>query len=651
MDISNQWKQIILTLPDNYFFELMKNYLGKIETPFNKHDLVDRLGNFLIKNKADEKVLTNLSDTEILILTSIEYINNPTAKRIYNFFLGDIPFIELCDTLKTLEEKLIIYSINTTIYISPLYAEDLLNYLNPGLLYKSHTITPSSGKMLWLTDGLILSFLSFLFHQDDVIKSSGTFKKKTFNQIETLFPHTLTGENGDKKLTLIRRVLHNLNLVRIEGASLIPRQEMWSALVELSKEEVWLYIVAASTMEGSSNLPDRISTIKRIIDSLPKDRAFYSDNLKKLINGISLDKRLEDNHSLTQFIDDLIILNILLVEQDGSLSLNPIIDLNNINPDYGDKHTVILQPNFDITYKPWITLKDGFHIALFTSLKKMDIYTEMSLNKDSFIKGLTMAPSSIFIEVLERVTGKEIPDNILLTLKEWENSSLKALHYEASVIILDEDKEYILKETGAIKDLILLNPAPGIYLIKPENYQKAKSLLAEVDIIPVDKNHKSTFEHVSLPVYTSRPPIIIDWDTNTNLPMNHSNEDLESVIRNISGTKEEKEDLRNRVKRGIIFTKDQIKTGISKTEFSEAKGVNYQGKLRLIEVSLKSSNNRLEINYVKDAEIYKELILPTKIEKLEDKRILHGQKLPEETPFSIDIGKISLVKRFQTTLF
>lgn len=651
MDISNQWKQIILTLPDNHFFELMKNYLGKIETPFNKHDLVNKLGNFLIKNKAYEKVLNNLSDTEILILTSIEYINSPSAKRIYNFFLGDIPFIELCDTLKTLEEKLIIYSLNGSIYISPLYKVELNDFLNPGLLYKSHEISPGSGKMLWLTDGLILSFLSFLFHQDDVIKSSGTFKKKAFNQIEALFPHTLTGEDGDKKLTLIRRVLHNINLVRIEGSSLIPRLEMWNTLLKLSKKEIWLYIIAASTMEGNSNLPDRVSTIERIIESLPKDRAFYPDNLKKLINGISLDRRLEDNHSLSQFLDDLIILNILLEEQDGSISLNPIINLENINPDYGDKHTVILQPNFDISYKPWITLKDGFYIALFSSLKKMDIYTEMTLNKESFIKGLTMAPLSLFTEVLVRVTGKEIPDNILLTLKEWEKSSLKALHYEASVIILDQDKEYILKETGVIKDLILLNPAPGIYLIKPENYNLAKSLLAEVDIIPVDKSHKSASEDVALPKYTSRPPININWGKKTNINKNQNNEDLESIIRNISGSKEEKEDLRNRVKRGIIFTKDQIKTGISKTEFSEAKGVNYQGKLRLIEVSLKSSNNRLEINYVKDAEIYKELILPTKIEKIEDKRILHGQKLPEEIPFSIDIGKISLVKRFQTTLF
>lgn len=651
MDISKKWKQIILTLPDNYFFELMKNYLGKIETPFNKHDLVDKLGNFLIKNKANEKILNNLTDTEILILTSIEYINRPTAIRIYNFFLGEIQFIELCDTLKTLEEKLIIYSLNGKIHLSPLYIEELGNYLNPGLLYKSHTIKPGTGKMLWLTDGLILSFLSFLFHQDDVIKSTGTFKRKTFNQIETLFPHTLTGEDGEKKLTLIRRVLHNLNLVRIDGSSLIPRQVMWESILKLDKKDSWLYLMASSTMEGHSGLADRISTIKRIIESLPKDRAFYPDNLKKLINGISLDKKLEDTHTLNSFVDDLITLNLVIEGDDGSISINPIIDLENINPDYGDKHTVILQPNFDVTCKPWITLNDGFYISLFSSLKKMDIYTEMVLTKESFIKGLTITTLKKLIEVLERVTGKEVPDNIILTLKEWEKSSLKALHYEASVLILDEDKDFILKETGVINELIMLNPAPGIYLIRQENYQLAKKLLSQVDILPVDKNHKSTFEEVILPTYTPRPPIKIDWDYKEETKVKHKNEEFEVIIRNLSASKEEKEDLRSRVKRGIIFSKDQIKPGIIKTEFSEAKGVNYQAKLRLIEVSLKSLNNRLEISYVKDLDIHKELILPERIEKLEDKKILHGQKLPEEIPFSIDIGKISLVKRIQTTLF
>lgn len=652
IDISNEWKHIILTLPDNYFFELMKNYLGKIETPFNKHQLVDRLGSFLVKSDAENRILNNLNEKEVLLLTSIEFISNPTAKHIYDFFSGDIPFIELCDTLKTLEEKLIIYSENSRINLSPLLASGVREkVINPGLLYRSEKAENIQGKMIWLTDALILSFLSFLLHQKDLMKSSGLFKKRALNQIELLYPNMFSGEDGDKKIELIRRIIHNLKLFRIDGSSLIPREDMWKQLYKLTRKEIWLYMVGAATTESHGYLGDRVSTIKRVIETLPKNRSFYPDNLKKLIKAISSDRSLYDNQSISDLIDDLIILNIILPLEDGTITINPLLDLDNLNPDYGDINTIILQPNFDITYKPWISLRDGYLVAVFCNLKKMDIYTELVLDKESFIKGLTIATLNDFTELLTRVTGKSIPDNILLTLTEWEKESLKARHFEASVLILDKDKEFIIKETGIINDYIMLNPAEGIYLIKPEDYKYVKSLLEDVDIIPVDKNHIKTYEDVHLPHYTSRPPLNIDWELKEPIQTTGDKDELEKCIRNISASKEEKEDLKKRIERGIIFTKEQIQTGISKTDFSEAKGINYQAKLRLIEVSLKSSNDRLEINYVEDFNINKVLIFPTKIEKIDDKKILHGQRLPEETHFSIDIGKISLVRRFQTTLF
>ncbi len=652
INISDQWKHIMLTLPDNYFFELMKNYLGRIETPFNKHKLVDQLARFLVKHNAEERILSALEEKEILILTSIEFIERPTAKSIYEFFLGDVAFIELCDILKTLEEKLVIYSDQATIYISPLFSDSVRNEIvNPGLLYKSEPNTPSDGSFIWLSDSLLLSFLSFLIHQKDLLKSSGAFKKRAYNQIEELYPNLFSGEVGSRKLELVRRIIHNLKLFRIDGSSLIPREEVWTDLLELPRETAWLYMVAAGTTESSHQLGDRVSTVKRVIDTIPKNRSFYPENLKKLIKAISTDSHLSNHAAVSEFIDDLIVLNVLESLEDGTITRNPLLDLENLNPDYGDTRTIILQPNFDITYKPWITLKDGYLVAIFCDLKKMDIYTELAVTKESVIKGLTLSTLEEFQEMLTRVTGVEVPDNIQTTLKEWEKESRKARHYEASVLILDDDKDYILKETKVIDELILLNPAKGIYLIKHENYKKAKSLLEEVDIIPVDKNHSVPLENVSLPSYVNNKPLNIDWEEKETSHGSTNKSELERILRDIPASKDEREDLKKRISRGIIFTEEQIQPGISKTDFSEAKGINYQAKLRLIEVSLKSANDRLEINYVEDFAITKELILPDRIEKLGDVKIIHGLKLPQEVPFSIDISKISLVKRIQTTLF
>ena len=37
------FKSTLLTLADDAFFELIRNYLGPIKTPFNKHDLIAQL--------------------------------------------------------------------------------------------------------------------------------------------------------------------------------------------------------------------------------------------------------------------------------------------------------------------------------------------------------------------------------------------------------------------------------------------------------------------------------------------------------------------------------------------------------------------------------------------------------------------------------
>jgi len=410
-------------------------------------------------------------------------------------------------------------------------------------------------------------------------------------------------------------------------------------------------LVSAGTTESSHQLGDRITTVKRVIETIPKSRSFYPENIKKLIKAISTDSHLSNHAAVSEFIDDLIVLNVLEAREDGTITQNPILDLNNLNPDFGDTKTIILQPNFDITYKPWITLKDGYLIALFSNLKKMDIYTELAITKESVIRGLTISNLDEFQKLIERITGVDIPDNIQLTLKEWEKESTKARHYEASVLILDDDKEFILKETGVIDDLILLNPAKGVYLIKQEDYKHAKTLLESVDIIPVDKNHLAPLEYSKLPTFSNSQPLHIDWEEKKIDSKGTIKDELLKTLRNIPASKDELEDLRKRITRGIIFTKEQVQPGISKTDFSEAKGINYQAKLRLIEVSLKSTNDRLEINYVEDFNIKKELILPEKVEKNGDVKILHGLQLPQEMPFSIDISKISLVKRIQTTLF
>ena len=52
------FKSTLLTLGDDAFFELIRNYLGPIKTPFNKHDLIAQLMAFLRRDEIQDRIVS-----------------------------------------------------------------------------------------------------------------------------------------------------------------------------------------------------------------------------------------------------------------------------------------------------------------------------------------------------------------------------------------------------------------------------------------------------------------------------------------------------------------------------------------------------------------------------------------------------------------
>ncbi len=134
------WRESFVTLPDNHFFELIRMYLGEIHSPFNKQKLVEQLGAFLRKEENRKKIISLLSETDILILSAIYYIPNATNDKLSSFFSGTMNFASLYERLLNLEERLLIYrhadktSRQTILSINPTLEDVLLPLLSKRIL-------------------------------------------------------------------------------------------------------------------------------------------------------------------------------------------------------------------------------------------------------------------------------------------------------------------------------------------------------------------------------------------------------------------------------------------------------------------------------------------------------------------------------------
>ena len=76
------WTESISSLPDSRFFEIMRLYLGEIETPYNKQRLIESLAGFIKNQKNMSAMLALLDEFDIKILTSISFIPNESQETL-----------------------------------------------------------------------------------------------------------------------------------------------------------------------------------------------------------------------------------------------------------------------------------------------------------------------------------------------------------------------------------------------------------------------------------------------------------------------------------------------------------------------------------------------------------------------------------------
>lgn len=132
----------------NFFFELVRIYLGEVKTPYNKQKLAEEIGAFLRKKETRDSIVKFLDGTDIKILTAIKFLNEPDIEKLEKFFSSSIQQGDFYSAVASLEERLLIFSVHVKneknlIKINP-YLEDDLS----GLLNLQNLISPENEKKI-----------------------------------------------------------------------------------------------------------------------------------------------------------------------------------------------------------------------------------------------------------------------------------------------------------------------------------------------------------------------------------------------------------------------------------------------------------------------------------------------------------------------
>ena len=102
------WEHALALLNDEVYLDLVRNFLGKVPTPFHKPLLNKRMTNLFSSEEFIERIEQSLSPIDRKILTSAFLLESPTQNELCSLFEKEVDYVALQQNVVNLEERLLL---------------------------------------------------------------------------------------------------------------------------------------------------------------------------------------------------------------------------------------------------------------------------------------------------------------------------------------------------------------------------------------------------------------------------------------------------------------------------------------------------------------------------------------------------------------
>ena len=627
-DISH-WQEAFASLPDKQFFNTMRLYLGEIKTPYNKQRLTEQLASFIRKEENLTSILTLLDTFDVKVLTAISLIPNATQESIADFFHGESSVVEIYAEIINLTERLLIYkekkefSDKEYLKINPLIKDNLAPYLDTKLIFsESKPEILSLDDVFTLTPNILAAFITYIRIRGVSCKSDGIIKKNDKKHLEEIFP------GKEKFLQLLMNAFVNLSLVyedeKANSYTLdISRTQKFAELSEL--QQYTLLCAAAVSRFSKDGLRKEAQLLIDCLSSIPENGysletilrlAFlvgtYSEDGSAIAKKGRFSQILEaakmessfDSVQNAELLDRMIdcalefgLLRKIGKSADGvdiykSTELTGTVE--------GLPKVLNIDSTFTVTLLPGLSLKNLLPLTDFMLVKKCGVVTEFEITRQSVSGGFdsNLTPEKIF-ETLEKYSNYQIPQNLKINITEWYNSYSAAQLYYGYVLKVRDNNISFVENNPNIQKYIKEKLADGIYLLNLPAGTDISDFVTEssLEFMGNVKTSTSKSEFTSFPLLRSgRKPHILELQTQTETKTTSIPEArkillrLKDYLNNLDIEKNLKESLEHRISGRLILSESQLKNANVRTEILEADGMDFAGKVHLVEAALKEED-------------------------------------------------------------
>ncbi len=670
-----EWREALVRLTDHHFFDLMRMYLGVIKTPFNKQRLIEELSSFLRRKENRDRILSLLDDFDLMILSAVELLPNPSQQKMVSLFAGGRSFPEIYERILNLEERLLIYrraDADLRRYaLNPLLEDALRPRLGLGCLLSPETLSFAAPADPPLDDLTFAALYSFFLHQGEAVRMDGTFRKRAREALDASFPR-LAAVRGS--VDMIVFAFQNLGLlVRSEGM-LIPSRSRWEQFAELSPLDRLAWLASAGAGKASrAAMHERASFFVEFLQLLTPGAGYRKSSLARLAFILSENASASavahrqgrfasmireqeslsaDEASRSDFVQSALYLG-LLAENDGLYCVNPAFaTLADAEP---ASSGILISPTFEVTVMPGIHLRDLLPAAAALEVRDVQTLALFELTRRSCAAAFEQGQNAESLAALFSAKSLQpLPQNIAFSIADWFRAYASVSLYHGYVLRVDESRRALFENTPALSALIRKTLAPGVYLL---DVNEASEISEAFEASGLDAPGLSTPEshRDSLPFPSAASKQVLSRSASApaaqaaELPPDYA-EDLKLALEDMDMDEDSRDALRSRIERRIILSPSQLVPDSVRVEKVEARGMDFLGKIKIAEYAL-AVGSLLEIETDSGSEGSAILGRPESMEKRTGDVILTLIREPDGIEEKVSLGKALLVRRIRGSIF
>lgn len=642
----NRWAEAISSLPDKQFFNTMRLYLGEIKTPYNKQRLTHQLAAFIKSPEHINSLLTLLDRFDVTVLTAISLIPNASQDTLVNFFHTEYSVAEIYAEIINLTERLVIYKEKSDtgkefIKINPLIRENLLPYLDSKLIFPDYVpVTFSNEDIFSISPNLLAAFITYIRIRGISCKSDGTIKKNDKNRLEEIFP------GKENFIQLLMNAFVNLSLVyetedgkgyKIELARIRKFAELSelqqytllcaAAVSRFSKEglkkEAQLLIDCLTSIPENGLSRDSILRLAFLVGTFTEDgnALAHKSRFSRILEAARQEAGAEPEQNaelLDRMIDCAVEFGLLrktgkteddidlyvsakeLFPSDTYSSTLTNDSLSNTSSIHQSPKVLNIDSTFTVTLLPGLKLKELIPLTDFMLVKKCGVVTEFEITRQSVSEGFdsSITPEIIF-ERIENNSYYEIPQNLKINITEWYNSYSSAKLYYGYILKVTDNNITFVEKNPNIQKYIKEKLTEGIYLLNIPAGTDISDFISEssLEFLGNVKTSHTKSEYSTFPLLRNgHKPAVLESKKNLERKQTSISEadkllkNLKACLQKMDMDKNIKESLEYRISNRLILSENQLKKASVRTEILEADGMDFAGKVHLIEAAVKDED-------------------------------------------------------------